>query len=117
MLAAAVAFVLAAAYLAIQAPPESRVSPIATEIQKWREIDPDLLDSILLERIAADPDALDALESEYAGVSPDADGRYAADGAPAGMYEDLPLDTWIEDLNPDEEAVFRELLVAYAMEG
>ena len=115
--AAAVVLVLAAVYLAIQTPPEPGVPPMAREIREWREVDPDVLDALLLERIAADPDALEALDSAYAGVAPDAGVRYAADDPVQTVYEDAQLDALIEALTPDEEAVFRELLFAYAMEG
>ena len=108
---------LAAVYLAIQTPPEPGVPPMAREIREWREVDPDVLDALLLERIAADPDALEALDSAYAGVAPDAGVRYAADDPVQTAYEDAQLDALIEALTPDEEAVFRELLFAYAMEG
>ncbi len=115
--AAAVVLVLAAVYLAIQTPPEPGALPMAREITEWRDVDPDVLDSLLLERIAADPDALDALDNAYAGVAPDAGLRYAADDPARTVYEDDQLDALIEELTPDEEAVFRELLFAYAMEG
>lgn len=115
--AAAVVLVLAAVYLAIQTPPEPGAPPMAREIREWREVDPDVLDALLLERIAADPDALEALDSAYAGVAPDAGVRYAADDPVQTVYEDAQLDALIEALTPDEEAVFRELLFAYAMEG
>ncbi|MGI6461901.1 MAG: anti-sigma factor family protein [Candidatus Hydrogenedentales bacterium] len=120
-LVAAVALVLAAVYQAIQTPPKSRVPSMALpsmakESQIWREVNPDVLDSILLERIASDPDALDALESVYSRIFPDAEDLYRSNDVPLSLHEDLSLDIWIENLNPGEEAVFRELLLAYAME-
>ena len=115
-LVAAAVLVLAAVYQAIQTPPESRVPSMAKESRIWREVSPDVLDSILLERIASDPDALDALESVYGRIFPDAEDLYRSNDVPLSLHEDLPLDIWIENLNPGEQAVFRELLLAYAME-
>ncbi len=50
------------------------------------------------------------------GSRDDAEDLYRSDDVPLSLHEDLPLDIWIENLNSGEEAVFRELLLAYAME-
>lgn len=118
---AAVVVVLGAVYLATETPPQTSTPTFANDMQKWRTMDPEMLDAALFERLAADPQALDELDSAYDAAiidEPlDVTELYTLDEIAEVMQDDAGLDELIEELNPDEKAAFRQLLIAYAMEG
>ena len=119
--AAAVVVVLGTVYFATQTRPEPGTWPAANDLRKWNEIDPEMLDAALVERMSAAPDAFELWDQGYgeAGADDSWDDTAAStlDEMAAVMDAEAELDVLIEELSAEEEAVFRELLVAYAMEG
>ena len=117
---AAVVVVLGAVYFATQTPLQPDGSPAAFDIATLRQMDPEMLDALLVEQLAGHPRAMEELEAGYDGVVDDSGevtALFTLDEIADVINEDVEIDVLIEELNADEKAVFRELLIEYAMEG
>ena len=118
---AAVVVVVGAVYFATQTPPRSGAPTLVADIHTLRAMEPETLDAALAQHLAAKPETMDALDPEFVGEPPgdhlDMAALLALDEMADVMKEDAELDALIDELSPDEKAVFRELLLEYAMEG
>jgi hypothetical protein len=118
---AAVVLAVGAVYFATLTPPQPGAPSMALDIEELRRLDPEALDAVLVERLAANPGAIRTLDETYEDEPVDDPLDMAAllalDEMADVMEEDAELDALIDELSPDEKSVFRELLLEYAMEG
>jgi negative regulator of sigma E activity len=117
---AAVVVVLGAVYFATQSPVEPATPPMANDIRSLHEMDPQTLDALLEEQFAAYPGMMDELEEGEQTMLDDPwdiATLFALEEMADIISEDMELDMLIDELTADEKAVFRELLIQYAMEG
>lgn len=121
----AVVVVVGLVYFAMQTPfrpssPPGSAPMANNDTRALREMDPETLDSILAQEFAAHPGAMDELEDGYESVGNDRGDMtalLALDQMADVMAENVELEVLLEELNPDEKAVLRELLIEYALEG
>ncbi|MEA3364652.1 MAG: hypothetical protein U9Q79_03340 [Candidatus Hydrogenedentes bacterium] len=116
----AVVVVLGAVYFATQSSEEPATPAMANDIRTLHEMAPQTLDALLEEQLAAYPGTMDELEDGEQRMLDDPwdiATLFALDEMADIISEDTELDVLVDELTPDEKAVFRELLIQYAMEG